>query len=231
MHDRDHHLHPHNHYDVTTARQHLDGSMELDYASSRQEASGSYRYGHMPVASYMRPDPFVSQKHPPYWGPEMEREYPYKCWERDVQLWQASTDGADEKQGPLLAARLGGMARALAHTIPINVLQYGNTINGVQYGGVQILLRGLARRFAPFAAETSARSMLEFLGFRRGTGESIDEAVSRWELLEIRAGGQANFQMAPPGASLLLLVALGAPRQTWWHYLAPFNGEFPSTRD
>ena len=187
--------------------------METYSSSSRMDATGNYRFGHMPSASYLRADPFVAQKSPPYWGPELEATYPFKYWERDVGLWAASTDVEESKQGPLLAARLGGMARALAHTMPIQQLQYGAAVGGQQLTGIELLLRGLGRRFAPFVGETSARAMIEFLGFRRSQGESIDEAISRWELLDLRATDQAQFNMSAPGSALLLLVALGVPKQ------------------
>ena len=69
---------------------------------------------------------------------------------------------------------------------------------------------------------------MEYLGFRRGNAETIDEAISRWELLAVRAGEQAGFNIAPAGATLLLFVALGMPKYTWWHYLAPTSGDFPT---
>ena len=132
--------------------------------------SGTNRYGHMPSASMgrFRPEMFSSSpKHPPYWGPELERDYPFRHWEKDVSIWAAGTDVDALRLGPLLAARLGGMARALAHTIPLDVLCNGQIINGTAMSGLYVLLRGLARRFAPFAAEASSRSMMEYLGFRR----------------------------------------------------------------
>ena len=173
-----------------------------------------------------------SPKHPPYWGPELSERYPFRHWQRDVELWSAASDIPAERKGPLLAARLGGMARALAHTMPVALLQNGqhNPQEGRVVPGLEILLRGLAQRFAPFTAESSSKSMMEFLGFRRAHGESIDEAISRWELLQVRAEDLARFNISTQGATLLLFIALGMPKQTWWHHFAPFNGDFPQDR-
>ena len=216
---------------TSVSRRRLVSTEIMAYTSEPMPASGSYRYGHMPTAacSGFRPDMFTSPKHPPHWGPELERVYPFRHWQKDVELWSAGTDVLEVRQGPLRAARLGGMARSIAHTLTMTTLQHGTWVQGVQMTGMQVLLRGLARRFAPFTAETASRSMMEYLGFRRGNAETIDEAISWWELLAVRAEEQAGFSIGPPGATLLLFVALGMPEYTWWHYLSPTNGDFPTT--
>ena len=141
---------------------------------------------------------------PPYWGPELEATYPYRHWEKDLSLWSMSTDVEVHRQGPMVATRLGGVARAMAHEMPEQLLQNGNT-EGLT--GLQVLLRGLRKRFAPFTAETSARAMMEYLQFQRVNTERVDEAIARWGLLKLRATDQGGLQMSAPGRALLLCLA------------------------
>ena len=198
------------------------------------QAHGDYRFGHMPsgpsTTAGMAGDLFAaSSKHPPYRGPERERTYPFRHWMKDVRLWALATDVSVERQGPLLASRLGGMARAIAHEMPENFMVYGGPFQGLgQLTGLKMLLRGLSRRFMPFNGEISARAMIEFLSFRRSTHETIDEALSRGELLKLRAAEQAGFDISPSGASLLMMLGLGVPRTAWWHYLSATGGDFPA---
>jgi len=177
--------------------------------------------------NYWRTDLFGAQKQPPYWEPDFEAIYPFANWQHDVGLWAASTDVTETKQGPLLFTRLGGLARALAVTIPLQQLQHGAYIGGQLFSGVKLLLLGLGQSFAHFADEPCAKAMTEFLGFRRQQGETIDEAMSRWEMLHCNATEQSPCIMSVPGRTLLLLLALGVPKQVWGHCLSVTGGKFP----
>ena len=169
-------------------------------------------------------------RRPPYWGPELEMSYPYRQWEKDLRLWGLGTDLQAPHIAPVVAGRLGGLARALARAVPEATLVNGHVdaATGTARSGLEVLLAGSARRFAPLSGELATKSMMELLCFTRAPNESVDAALGRWELLRSRAEELAGFNMTSPGESVLLLLAMGLPRDTWWHYLSPFNGEFPT---
>ena len=214
----------------------INGSKIHQLITNSMQHGGGYQYGHSPYArpnghqapNFSGSDMFAqNSKTPPYWGPELEMNYPFKFWRKDISIWALATDIDVTKQGPVVAGRLGGTARSLAREIPDNLLVNGMMIAAVPHTGLEVLMRGLARKFAPLGVETQFRSMTEFLGFRRDSRENIDEALARWELLRIRAEEQGTCIISPPGLSLILLVALGIPRTAWQHLLQPFDGQFP----
>eukprot|EP00973_Karenia_brevis_P022931 3157982-Karenia_brevis.AAC.1 len=53
-----------------------------------------------------------SIKIPPSWEPIMEETYPFRQGRHDVMLWCMATDLTDAHQGPAVAMRLGGLAKA-----------------------------------------------------------------------------------------------------------------------
>ena len=99
---------------------------------------------------------------PPAWSPELEAsgQYTFLQWSQDVALWAMATDVDPDRQGAAVVLQLGGTARALAREMDPQVLQNGQMLdlndgNGPQrIYGVAMLLRGLARKFAPFQVET-----------------------------------------------------------------------------
>ena len=211
-----------------------NGSVALPGASSTF-ATGAHSFGHTPPG---HPDHgggaswalLGSNKVPPYWGPELADTYPFRVWLQDLQLWAQSTDLDDTKLGSAVAGRLGGVARSLAREMPIELIRDGQTMpNGTQLNGMECLGRALSRRFAPLGFETCLTSMTEYLQFRRGAGESIDQALTRWEILKARAHENGELQVSPPGRTLMLLAALGLPRSKWPLILIATNGQFPRT--
>ena len=136
---------------------------------------GGHSYGHAPTGpgDYSSGGSWAllgSPKVPPYWGPELDRTYPFKVCVQDLQIWAQSTDLEENKLGAAIAGRLGGVARALAREMPIDVLRDGSTAGGVTQNGMEMLVRALARRFGPLAFETAFTSMTEYFGIPPRTG-------------------------------------------------------------
>ena len=97
----------------------------------------------------------TSHKVPPSWGPEKQKEYPFRAWCRDVCLWEFRTTLDDTKRGPAVVAHLTGTAHALMMDMceyePLPITN-GETVidsNGVQttYTGCQAVIRRVGRYF------------------------------------------------------------------------------------
>ena len=93
--------------------------------------------------------------------------------------------------------------------------------------GVDILLHGLCRKFAPLQMETAIGSMIGPVAFRRRPGEPIDKAVARLDLLRHTAH-LGQFNMGSPNLAWMLLNALSIPPTQWAQYLAQTDGNLPA---
>ena len=138
-----------------------------------------------------------------------------------------------ELQAPAVAQRLGGTARDLIRELPPAELRDGriNALTGDRETGLEILLRGLARRHGQYAVEVSTSCIIELLSFRRRSSESIDKAMSQCETQRNRVRQSApGFDLPVPVATWLLVEAVNVPRQMWPLVLAPLQPDFPGDR-
>ena len=142
-------------------------------------------------------------KVPSSWGPELQ----------DIQIWAISSDLDVRRLGPAVARRLGVFARVLAREMPVNLLSEGGTAGGVQMNGLDMLIRGFRKRFESLNFEQAVKAMVEYLGFKRGHNEAIDQALVRWEVLKVRAAESGTFAVSPSGRALLLLMSLRISRR------------------
>ena len=133
--------------------------------------------------------------------------------------------------GAALAQRLCGVARVLARHIPPDTLRAGAVINQQRLGGLDVLLRGLTRRFGGFQEETAQHAIVELLAFKRLDTESIDDALGRFETLKATAGEVAGFDMGHGALAWMLLSSMHIPRPAWPLLLAPSGGTFPANAD
>ena len=99
------------------------------------------------------------------------------------------------------------LAQLANGTIPD--LDNGNGL--VWHSGVDLLMRGLSRKFAPLQVEAAIGSMTELAAFKRKPGESIDRAISRFEFLRHKVGDFSNFNIGSPSLAWMLLKALSIP--------------------
>lgn len=175
----------------------------------------------------------MTSKVPPAWR-DGDRAYTFRELSPDIVLWCISCAITADKQAGTIIGQLSGNARKVAKSIDPSVLQNGGLYNmndgrGTKYySGVTILMHSLANAFAPLDVEVSVHIIQELLTYRRTPAESIDSALSRFELLLARAHALGGFMFGPSGAAWYLLHALGIPKLMWVIYLQPFNGNVPT---
>ena len=103
---------------------------------------------------------------PPSWGPEDERKYSFRNWQRDTLLWEASTDLQDTQKAPAIALRLRGMAKEVGRNIDTVTLQNGAVDQaGVVQFGVAVLMQALSRKFAPMERNYKSIRSVKSCGF------------------------------------------------------------------
>ena len=61
------------------------------------------------------------------WGPEMERQSPFRAYVRQMVLWDAATTVEEARKGPMAVLQLSGLARSFAKKIPIAILSNGES--------------------------------------------------------------------------------------------------------
>ena len=54
-----------------------------------------------------------SDKIPPGWGPERQVQYPFRQWEKDMQLWESSTYVEAARRAPLAIQQMTGVAEVM----------------------------------------------------------------------------------------------------------------------
>ena len=59
----------------------------------------------------------------------MEEAYPFRFWLLDTVMWSMATDVAEERQGPAVVLRLGGIARSIAREVPPEIIARGAMID------------------------------------------------------------------------------------------------------
>jgi len=148
-----------------------------------------------------------------------------RTWLRDIQLWIASTELDAAKHGPTIAMRLTGAARDHAREIDVQTLISGDPSQNLT--GAEVLLRALKSRFSPLEQELQLYAAHELMAFRRQAHESIDEMLSRYELVVKRAQTY-NFDLPAVGRAYYMLVAAGVPIDRWPLLLSSTNGLLPN---
>ena len=176
--------------------------------------------------------PFVGTatlKCPPAWSVERNHIYSFRSWVSDIILWSSATEVDARRQGPIAALQVQGSAKELIRELTPAQLRDGDIdqATGAPITGLMLLVQVLARRYAPLDAESSTKSIAEFLGFRRLPGEGIDGVLVRFEVLRLRAQNAGGFVMGPQGLAWLLLQALQIGPEGWDRLLAPLQGALP----
>ena len=125
--------------------------------------------------------------------------------------------------------RLGGMAKEMARAADTNIITHGQLVNaqGFPETGPEHLVAGLQGRFGPSEVETSIKTIIELLTFRRGH-ESIDEAIARFEVLQNNAYSMPGFEMPTAVSAWLFLEAMEIPRNVWPLLFNTFGGNLPT---
>ena len=145
------------------------------------------------------------------------RDYPIADWVADIRLWEQSTDLAPRQHGPAIVLQLSGLPREIAREVPPGDLADGTYLDlgdgqgNIWHSGVDLLLHGLTKKFAPLQVETAISSMTELVAFRRQPGEPIDRAIARFDLLRHKAVHLGHFNMGVPNLAWMVLNALSIP--------------------
>ena len=164
---------------------------------------------------------------PPRWGPERETSYSFKTYVTDLMLWSMLTDLAPHQQVAAIILRLEGAARELARTLTPQEITQGGMINGVMVDPVSYIVYGLHARFAQLGEESRLVAMTEMLSFARGPRESINEVLTRYEIVRQRARTEGQFVMSTEGCALQLLRACGVNTTQLMQLLQPFGTNLP----
>ena len=194
---------------------------------------GERRGGFLPA--YRAPDPDRmgpgnwNKATPPAWGPNMQREYTFRAYLRDVSIWVEMTDLPPHQQAMAIQTRLYGAARDAVRSMTIHELKYGGVRDGIAYDPVSYLLVGLEQRFAPLDEEQRLVALTEFLAFKRHHDESIDDFLSRYHIVRARARMEGNFVMSVEAYAFILLRIMKTSPQEFNILLQPFGGRLPST--
>ena len=71
-------------------------------------------------------------RQPPAWAPEMERQYPFRHFARDLLLWSCATDLQPHQQAATTILQLGGAARDMVREMNPTELLQGGVVNTPQ---------------------------------------------------------------------------------------------------
>ena len=177
---------------------------------------------------------------PPAWGPEMERNYPFRIWEQDIELWGMATDIEEARRAPTIALRVSGSAKLIVREIGADMLQNGrqqrdangnlmvdNIGNPIMLTGTQALMHVLRTRFGALPQEVQLSAVSDLMTFARLSHEDTDQMLSRFEVVVHRADQVGGVQINSPIKAWMLLTHLRIPRDRWPTLLAPTIGQLP----
>ena len=172
----------------------------------------------------------VSYRVPPHWSPDREsRGYSFRNYITDLTLWIMLTDLAPHQQAAAIIMRLGGSAREMARTITPQEIIQGGVVNGVQLDPVSYIIHGLHTRFAQLGEESRLVAMTEMMSFHRLPNESINDVLTRYEVVRQRARNEGQFVMTIEGCALQLLRTCGVSTQQFMQVIANFGNRLPTT--
>lgn len=170
-----------------------------------------------------------SSRTPPAWAPDMEPRYTFAMWQREILLWTiANSDLEPHRQAALVLQQLKGGARELTRDLPMQVIMNGALLNGVQVDGVTYIMNILAERYGQLGEELRLKVIKEFMDFDRKPHESIDDLLTRFEVVRNRATELGNFDMSFEGISYMLLRSTRVTDQQFLMLTQPTNGRLPN---
>eukprot|EP00435_Cladocopium_sp_Y103_P061697 s677_g23.t1 len=167
------------------------------------------------------------------WSVERNHVDSLRAWISDLVLWASASDLDPMRHGPIAALQVQGAAKELIRELTPQQLQHGDIdqATGQQLTGLMFLVTVVARRYAPLEAESTTKSIAEFLAFRRQPGETIDSLLVRSDILRNRAHARPGFASNMTGLTWLLLQSLGVSTVAWDRLLAPIGGQMPQNED
>jgi hypothetical protein len=110
----------------------------------------------------------------------------------------------------------------------MRVVTNGAVLNGNQVDGVTYILHRLGERFGQLGEEQRLKAMRDFMDFDRKPYETIDELLTRFEVLRNRSREVADFEMNFEGISFMLLRSCRVSDQQFIMLTQPTNGRLPN---
>jgi hypothetical protein len=177
----------------------------------------------------------ATTKVPPAWHPGMENQgYPFRDWMQDVMMWAIATDLRDEQMGGAVALQLSGAARILIRALDASTIAMGDMMDlndgmgSRPVNGLTVVLKTLQRRYGNLTEEDTMRCISEMLSFRRLKEETIDEMLSRFEVLRHKSIHGGGMNIGPSGFAWLLLKGMQMPPERWVQLLHLYGGNLPA---
>lgn len=179
-----------------------------------------------------------TDKVPPGWGPEQQSFYPFRQWEKDVRLWESSTSVEQQRRGPLLIMQMTGVAKAMLtedfHGPNHAAYIQGGLLPNPQGQGPQIQVTGpgfvvwmTGNRFREDQQHMTMVISQEYMNFQRVYGETVDEAMTRYDMLHIRAIQNGLEERNSTRRALQLLKAFRVPQGLLPMILQHTGGQIP----
>jgi hypothetical protein len=127
--------------------------------------------------------------------------------------------------GGAIYQRVSGLAKTLLREIPDNVISNG--ADGRP--GVEILMSALRAHWGGESQDKQLQLLAAFDEFDVGPREGHEDAITRFDIIRIRARDEAGHQMAPASLARKLLLAFNVPEDTWSNLLVETRGLLPSS--
>ena len=146
---------------------------------------------------------------------------------QDVQLWLLVTELTANQQATAIVLQLQGAAREYARTFTADQLINGDDRNGVHQDPVPYVITSLHERFAQLEDETRLAAMTQFMAFQRYRGESINQVLSRYEIVRNRAPQIGNYEISVESLALHILRVCGVSASQMIELLQPLGSRMP----
>ena len=115
-------------------------------------------------------------------------------------------------------------------SLTIHELQHGGSVNGAFVDALTLLFNGLQDGFGQIESETRLSCLADMIGSQRKPNERINELVSRFEIVWLKAQSEAAWPTPTESVITFLLKAVGVNQHQLVDPLGPTNGIFPQTR-
>jgi hypothetical protein len=124
----------------------------------------------------------------------------------------------------MILQQLKGGARDLTRGLPIDVIMNGALLNGNRVDGVTYIMNILAARYGQLGEELRLKEIKASMDFDRKHHESIDDLLTRFEIVKTRATELGNFDTSVEGITYMLLRARRVSDQQFIMLTQPTGG-------
>ena len=158
---------------------------------------------------------FSTQRIPPTWGPERQ-DLSFRQYKTQLKLWLLACHGTiqEHQVGPTVAQRLTG----LAYKFAVELMEHDETIlthgtlatdTTTAESGVEVLMRLLEAKWSVPQETQQVEAISQYIDWHRQSGESLNDAITRFELLRGRARTQGPIEIAISRCFLVIIYKIG----------------------